>query len=473
MSRSLALRLGQNQPGSTDRPGDLGRCQTVRPETSWYQAFTAAFARMGLIQAEPIRARHRQPAAACPESSLRPWDMVGKISHLSTELAAIGLLFAPLPTLAFGTTTVSGEAPAWTVRRVEQPGVRWRPGRLTDDEPSDAAQSAPVHGQSGATSVSLGPGGVQPFLPPAAPSWTVEPQGPAAPPFTPPPNAEPPLPAPMLALRSISRGISVNGYPYPDTSIYVPNGYAQDKQALLTFGLNGTSRIRYCDTANQPWLNCSDAELMLELTPFRGDNASLGFNWTVQSLTSRNQGTRAFTDAQSFGFRAAYNITPTIGFAIGGEQVLHLDNKTDLGHNFYAVLSQALPLGPGEKPPMLIATTGVGTDFFAYGGNGTLGTINCGGGNSLTSTTYPKGTDCKVGPISSLSLALNDRFALGLEWFGYGFGAGVSLRPMREVPLTLTLYATDFLGNYPAYIGQTCPNGSCTARYYGKFSLSF
>jgi len=72
-----------------------------------------------------------------------------------------------------------------------------------------------------------------------------------------------------------------------------------------------------------------------------------------------------------------------------------------------------------------------------------------------------------------LSLALNDRLAIGAEWFGYGIGAGISVRPLRDVPLTLTLYATDFLGNYPAYIAQTCPEGVCTARYYGRFTLSF
>ena len=175
-----------------------------------------------------------------------------------------------------------------------------------------------------------------------------------------------------------SRGISVNGHPYPDVSIYVPNGYAQDKQITMSVGLNGTSRIRYCSTANQPFFNCADGEAMLEFTPFRGNDASLGFNWTLQSLTSRNNGTRAFYDAQSFGFRAAINLSPTIGLAIGGEQLIHTDNKTDLGHNFYAVLTQALPLGPGERPPLLIATSGVGSDFFAYGGNGSLGTINCG-----------------------------------------------------------------------------------------------
>ncbi len=394
-------------------------------------------------------------------------------------LAAQSLLLTAAPGQAFNVTSVSGEAPSWTVRSVEQPAVRWRVGQLGEADTtavnSDAAEQAPgsaaLNRAAGSAAVSLGPSRLQP-LPPQAPSWTTEPLGPPAAPYTPPPR-EDVVPTPMLALRSISRGVSVNGHPYPDASIYVPNGYAQDKQALLSFGLNGTSRIRYCSTANQSSLNCADAELTLELTPFRGDNASFGINWTFQSLSSRNKGTSAFTEAQSFGFRAAVNITPTIGFAIGGEQAVHLDNKTDLGHNFYAVLSQALPLGSGEKPPLLIATTGVGTDFFAYGGNGTLGTINCGGGNSITSTTWPNGSDCKIGPISSVSLALNDRFAIGMEWFGYGFGAGISMRPLRDAPLTVSLYATDFLGNYPEYIAETCPDRVCTARYYGKFTLSF
>lgn len=393
------------------------------------------------------------------------------VTRLARPLAAFFIFLAPSSSLAYNSTSLPEEAPSWKVRRVDQPGVSWRVGQL-DNPDSTADDSSPRRTDPGAAALSLGPRRLPPSTSPG-PNWSFEPLGPPAAPYTPPTNAQPPKAAPLLSLRSISRGVSVNGHPYPDTSIYVPNGYAQDREAFLSFGLNGTSRIRYCSTANQPWLNCSDAELMLELTPFRGENASFGFNWTLQSLTGRNQGTRAFIDAQSLGFRAAFNLTPTIGFAIGGEQVLHLDNKTDLGHNFYAVLTQAIPLGSGEKPPVLIATNGVGTDFFAYGGNGSLGTINCGGGNSLTSTTWPKGSDCKLGPISSLSLALNDRFAIGAEWFGYGIGAGISMRPLGDVPLTLTLYATDFLGNYPSYIAETCPNGVCTARYYGRFTLSF
>ena len=398
--------------------------------------------------------------------------------RLRCGLLALAVPFAPAAAMAVGTTTLPGEAPRWSVRSVEDPGVRWRLGAMADPEvnPNErvdgAASSAGASsGASGlaAPAIGLGPGGLNPA---PAPSWTLEPRGPKAAPYTPPPSEETP-PPPVLALRSISRGISVNGHPYPDVSIYVPNGYAQDKQITMSVGLSGTSRIRYCSTANQPFFNCADGEAMLEFTPFRGNDASLGFNWTLQSLSSRNNGTRAFYDAQSFGFRAAINLSPTVGLAIGGEQLIHTDNKTDLGHNFYAVLTQALPLGPGERPPLLIATSGVGSDFFAYGGNGSLGTINCGGGNSVTSTTYPTGTDCKVGPISSLSVAFNDRFAIGAEWFGYGLGAGFSLRPLRDVPLTLTLYAVDFLGNYPSYIAATCPDGACSTRYYGRFTYSF
>ncbi|MEB3330949.1 MAG: hypothetical protein VKI83_00435 [Synechococcaceae cyanobacterium] len=382
----------------------------------------------------------------------------------------------PLAAQAFTSTALPDAGPQWSLRPADpEAAAQWQAGRLIDLDAESGAVRAGDGSLPSSTAISLGSGsrGAAPSLVPDGPRWTLDTLGPPAAPFTPKPDIEAPLPKPALAVRSISRGVSVNGHPYPDLSIYVPNGFAQDRQVLMSVGLNATSRIRYCSTKNQAWTTCADGEAMLELTPFRGENASLGFNWTIQSLSSRNNGTRAFTEAQSFGFRAALNLSPTLGLAIGGEQAFQTDSKTDLGHNFYAVMTQAVPLGGGERPAMLLATAGMGTDFFGYGGNGTIGTMNCGGGNSISSRTWPTGTDCRIGPIGALSLAFNDRVAIGGEWFGYGLGAGLSLRPFRDVPMTVSLYAMDFLGNSPSYITPTCPEGVCTARYYGRFTYSF
>jgi hypothetical protein len=274
-----------------------------------------------------------------------------------------------------------------------------------------------------------------------------------------------------VQVRSVGRGFTVNGNPYPDISLKVPNAFAIDKQFTFSAQLAGTSRTRTCKVGEgQNWTDCADGEIFLELTPLKGDNASLGINWTIQSLSNRNTD---FGSAQSLGFKGAINLTPTLGLAFGGEQIVQFDNQTDLGRNYYLLLSQAVPLGGGEKPAMLVATAGVGSDLFGYGGNGVLGTTNCIGGNNISSNNFPKGTDCYWGPVGAVSIAINDRVSIGAEWFGYGIGAGISVRPFHDLPLTASLYATDFLGNTPSYVQDTCTTDPCETRYFGRLSYSF
>jgi hypothetical protein len=288
----------------------------------------------------------------------------------------------------------------------------------------------------------------------------------------PPPLLEPPPPI-WPKVRGLARGITVNGDPYPDTGLMVPNGFAQDPEFTVSTTLTGTSRTRSCSVPpGGNWIDCADSEAYLDITPFKGEYASLGFQYTIQSLTSRNRGTGVFA-GQSIGFRTALNITPTTGLAFGGEHIIQLDNTTDLGRNFYLVLSQAIPLSRGQNPILLVATAGIGSDFYGYAGNGTLGSTNCLSGNNVSSLNYPQGTDCFWGPIGSLSLHMGSQVSLGYEWFGYGIGAGLSVRPIKDIPLTFSLYATDFLGNTPSYLDGLCTTNPCEPRYYGRLTMSF
>ena len=282
--------------------------------------------------------------------------------------------------------------------------------------------------------------------------------------------ARPPVAA-AVQVRGVGRGFTVNGNPYPDISLKLPNAFAIDRQFTFSGQLAGTSRNRTCKVGEgQDWSQCADGELFFEITPLKGENASLGINWTIQSLSNRNGSSGT---GQSLGFKGALNLTPTLGLAFGGEQIIQFDNNTDLGRNYYLLLSQAVPLSRGEKPAMLVATAGIGSDAFGYGGNGVLGSTNCIGGGNISSKNYPKGTDCYWGPVGALSVAINDRLSIGAEWFGYGIGAGISLRPFSDLPLTATFYATDFLGNTPSYIQDTCTTDPCETRYYGRLTYSF
>jgi hypothetical protein len=269
--------------------------------------------------------------------------------------------------------------------------------------------------------------------------------------------------------------MTVNGTLYTDTALQVPNGFATDKRYTISAAMAGVNRIRACSYRPGNTDGCEDGQLNIEITPIKGEDASLGLSWHIQSLSSRNArlgGTQAFS-AQSIGFRAAVNLTPTLGLSFGGEQIIQFDSSIDLGRNFYLVLSQAIPLSAGPEPVVAAATVGIGSDFFGYGGNGILGSTNCLSGNNISSNNYPNGTDCFWGPIGSLSLHLGSRVSFGAEWFGYGIGAGISARPFGKLPLTVSVYATDFLGNTPSYIEGLCTTNPCGTRYYGRMTFSF
>jgi len=316
---------------------------------------------------------------------------------------------------------------------------------------------------------------------PSLQAWTppqslqVDPSPAAAPEVAPTPEPAPSAAVPeaqprrRLVVRGLARDLTVNGRVYPAAVFQVPNGFAQDQRLWGSVTGMGISRTRPCSNDS---LDCADAQVYVDVAPLRVGPASLALQWGVQSLSSRNNGTPAFS-GQHLGFRAAVNLGPQTGLAIGGEQVVQFDDKSDLGRDFYAVISQAVPLAAGERPPLLVATAGVGSDLYGYKGNGWLGRTSCGGSRAITSTTFPSGSDCTWGPIGSLGFFFNDRISIGAEWFGYGFTAGVAVKPFADWPLTLSVLATDFLGNTPSYIQDDCPDRSCSTRLYGRMTQSF
>ena len=119
---------------------------------------------------------------------------------------------------------------------------------------------------------------------------------------------------------------------------------------------------------------------------------------------------------------------------------------------------------------MLFFNVGVGSDFYGYKGNGFLARTSCFGQPNLTGNGS---NTCSWGPFGSVALAFNDRISFVNEWFGYGYGTGISFKPIFEKPLIFSIYATDFIKGFPVYAEEHCPNNKCTQRFYGNISLSF
>ena len=268
-------------------------------------------------------------------------------------------------------------------------------------------------------------------------------------------------------IRSLGKSVTVNGYPYPDLSIYVPNAFLTDQDRNMTISFRGIGRVRHCKTDKILSENCSDGILEIDYSTIKLDNFSLDLKMYTASLS--NRGTD-FGEGISLGFKTAFEISDDWPLSLGADHIIHFDEHTDLGRNIYLVSSKSFLLNSKEKPSILFLTGGLGTDFYGYKGNGFLGKLNCFGNNNLTGDGSDK---CQVGPILAGSLAFNDRFSVGGEWFGYGFASGISIRPFADLPVSFSLSVTDFLGNFPKYIEETCKFSPCRPRILGLATISF
>jgi hypothetical protein len=258
-------------------------------------------------------------------------------------------------------------------------------------------------------------------------------------------------------VMALSRGITVNRVLYPDVSLTIPNGFKRDPQHFFSVAIDGAERIRkFASNCNRS--DCSDAELNAELALLQSGPVSLELLYNLASVSNRNGG----LTGQSFGFRFAGNVTDNVGIAIGGESLVSLDSNTCVdvtsncgqlkGKTLYAVASAAFPLSNNPNPPVLTFTGGAGSGY--YGFNGTASTS-------------------QWGPIASVAYAFNERISIGVEYSGYAISSGISFIPVKSFPLTASIYATDFLGNVPNNIDESCYNQSCSARVLGRLTFSF
>ena len=271
----------------------------------------------------------------------------------------------------------------------------------------------------------------------------------------------------IFSVRSTGKGVSINGFYYPDISNYVPNAFVEDPNKFMGLSTRGISKTRFCKGKNFS-NNCIDGVLDFDFKLFNNNKLSIYPKLNMQSLSSRGTD---FGEGFSLGVKIAKEISPTWSIAFGGENLIHFDKTIDLGHNFFVMTSKYLPLNTRENPSIIFLNLGIGSDFYGYKGNGFLFRTPC-GSNTLTGTV-DEPNSCSWGPIGSVSLALNDRLSLISEWFGYSYAAGLSIRPLKESSLSVSFFATDFINGFPKYAEDYCHGGMCETRFYGSIGLNF
>ncbi len=268
-------------------------------------------------------------------------------------------------------------------------------------------------------------------------------------------------------IRSLGKAIEVNGKPYPEISNYINNAFVESSNRFSTISLRGISKTRHCQGNNFSY-DCIDGVLDLDFNLINKDKFSFNPKINVQSLSNR-KGQTSVGDGVSLGFKLATFLSEKFHISFGGENIIHLDDSIDMGRNFYLLSSTYYQLNEYENPAIMFINFGIGSDFYGYKGNGYIARTSCLGRPNLTGN----GSDeCNWGPIGSISLAFNDRIALVNEWFGYGYGSGISIRPLQNSSLNISLYATDFIKGFPSHVEEGC-HDKCETRYYGTLSFSF
>jgi hypothetical protein len=198
-------------------------------------------------------------------------------------------------------------------------------------------------------------------------------------------------------------------------------------------------------------------------------NASLGVNLSFRSVYQGGAaagGTTSVGEGFSSGFRLDYNISETLGLALGAEQLILYDDQTDTGRNIYLVLTKAWWLGGGKGQfPILVATGGIGSGALALNSDLHIGCLNVPGGAAISTTEY---YPLCWGPIASAALVFNQNLSLFAEFNSDYILAAASLAISSNLPLRLTwgvLFADQ--GVDYGYVGDN------NLRWFFRTSIGF
>ena len=128
----------------------------------------------------------------------------------------------------------------------------------------------------------------------------------------------------------MGRSVKVNGQFFPEISNYVPNAYIEDPYKIISSSLRFISKTRFCQGKNFD-KTCSDGVIDFDYNLLNFDKFSFTPKLTIQSLTSRGTD---FAAGKSLGFKAALKISEKWSFSVGGKNIVHFDETSDLGRNF-------------------------------------------------------------------------------------------------------------------------------------------
>ncbi|MDF1781845.1 MAG: hypothetical protein P1U67_11150 [Alcanivoracaceae bacterium] len=135
----------------------------------------------------------------------------------------------------------------------------------------------------------------------------------------------------------------------------------------------------------------------------------------IISLTNNAPGSDVGEDG-NFGLKLHKTLKPDLAVSIGAENVMPWGAADNVDSSYYVAVTKFLVLG-GDNPSSLALNFGVGEGRFDYDGND------------------------DVGAFGSIAWIPSEKYSLIADWTGRDLNAGVSLAPLHDVPVTITLGA--------------------------------
>jgi len=240
----------------------------------------------------------------------------------------------------------------------------------------------------------------------------------------------------------------------------VPNGFARTGGFTISTTLTATRRTAPAAFhQGGDWIDCATARAYLDFTPFKGElPPAWASNTRFRASPAQSGETGQFRRPGKHRFPAPPVTSPlTTGIAFGVEHIIQLDDTTDLGRNFSTWCFPACRSAWPEPESCWWPPAGIGSDFYGFGGHGTLG-----------STKLPEWRN----NVTSLNLSRRHRFASGdpsapqpspaglsqvldrlRVVLAFGIGAGISVRPIKTCRSRFPSTPPTFSANTPLHRG--------------------
>jgi len=251
----------------------------------------------------------------------------------------------------------------------------------------------------------------------------------------------------ITSISSLNRSIIFNDEIIgPDISLYVPPGFKWNNNFKFDSSVRGYNKRGIGESFLDR--NNFDAVGQFYYQLMHYPKYSFGLNLGMRSVyQGQGSGGEPIGDGISAGFRWDYKLSKVSGIAIGAEQLLHFDGRTDTGRDIYITASKGWwSQNTNGQFPLTIGTFGFGTGKLAEGNIKGLCSDLLGG----SGTEFKHQRRLCWAPIFTISRVFNPKFSTFFEYNSKWFLIGSSIAPLENIPLrgTFALQISDHIDNY-------------------------